>query len=278
MATSEALKGAEAAAIAEQKKASEIMAERLPGLIDPNFRRTSSRCWTVRTPIRWPTRRALHPDRFTPGAHPDRFTPGTGRARTKARRNRSQANPPRTARTRARQPKQSPPASQSPSPARGIHSHDPSGRRFRRDLEVRRYPILVYALVPLAALVLQAWLPRVWGAMPGSTCRWWSRSISRWAGAAPIQGTLMGAGMGLFEDALTIHAIGVNGVAKTVVGFLAASVGIRIDVENHTIRLGLTFLLSLLSSAIYVFVYRILLGLEVEWSWLTSCSRRSATR
>ena len=39
MATSEALKGAQAAAmqaIKEQKKASEIMAERLPGLTDPN--------------------------------------------------------------------------------------------------------------------------------------------------------------------------------------------------------------------------------------------------
>lgn len=40
MAASEALKGAEAAAIAEtsreQKEASEIMAERLPGLTDPN--------------------------------------------------------------------------------------------------------------------------------------------------------------------------------------------------------------------------------------------------
>ena len=31
----------------------------------------------------------------------------------------------------------------------------------------------------------------------------------------------------------------------------------------------LTFLLSLLCSAIYVFIYRILLGLELEWSWLT---------
>ena len=37
LATSETLKGPEAAAIKEQKKASEIMAERLPGLIDPNL-------------------------------------------------------------------------------------------------------------------------------------------------------------------------------------------------------------------------------------------------
>ena len=80
---------------------------------------------------------------------------------------------------------------------------------------------------------------------------------------------LTGAGLGLFEDALTQHAIGVNGVAKTVgAGFLAGSVGVRIDVENYTIRLLLTFLLSLLCSAIYVFIYRILLGLALEWSWL----------
>ena len=67
---------------------------------------------------------------------------------------------------------------------------------------------------------------------------------------------------------MTHHAIGVNGVTKTVAGFLAGSVGVRIDVENHTIRLMLTFLLSILSSVLYVFIYRILLGLDLEWSWV----------
>jgi len=86
---------------------------------------------------------------------------------------------------------------------------------------------------------------------------------------SPIQGTLMGAAMGLFEDALTHHAIGVNGVAKTVVGFVAASTGIRIDVENHAIRVILNFVLSLLSSAIYYGVYRGLLGLDLQWNWFT---------
>jgi len=139
---------------------------------------------------------------------------------------------------------------------------------FRRDLEVRHYPILVYALTPLVALVLQAWLPRflagyAWFDLPLVITVYFAL-VQR----IPVQGTLMGAVMGLFEDALTGHAIGVNGIAKTVVGFLASSVGIRIDVDNHTIRLGLTFLLSLLSSAIYVAVYRVLLGLRLEWSWV----------
>ncbi|MGA2276701.1 MAG: rod shape-determining protein MreD [Terracidiphilus sp.] len=138
----------------------------------------------------------------------------------------------------------------------------------RRELGIRRYPLLVYGLTPLTALVLQALLPRLlhgyaWFDLPLVVTVYFAL-VRR----DPIQGTLMGATLGLFEDALTHHAIGVNGIAKTVAGFLAGSVGVRIDVENHTIRLLLTFLLSLLCSTIYVLIYRVLLGLELEWSWL----------
>ena len=144
------------------------------------------------------------------------------------------------------------------------------GAELRRDLEIRRYPILVYGLVPLVALVLQAWLPRVlgnyaWFDLPLVVTVYFA--LGR---RSPILGTLMGAGMVLFEDALTHHAIGVNGIAKTAAGFLAASVGVRIDVENITIRLMLTFLLSLVSSALVVFVSRFLLGLDEEWRWYTA--------
>jgi rod shape-determining protein MreD len=78
----------------------------------------------------------------------------------------------------------------------------------------------------------------------------------------------MGAAMGLFEDALSHHAIGLNGLAKTVVGYLAASVGVRFDVDNFLIRAALNFSLSLLASGIYLFVYRFLLGMELDWRWL----------
>ena len=143
------------------------------------------------------------------------------------------------------------------------------GADLRRDLEIRRYPLWVYILVPLASLVLQAWLPRVvgpyvWFDLPLVITVYFA--LGR---RSPIQGTLIGAALGLFEDALSYHAIGVNGIAKTVVGFLSASVGIRINVENHTIRMILTFVLSLLSSAICVFIYRVLLGLDYAWQWFT---------
>jgi hypothetical protein len=69
MATSETLKGAEAAAVKEQQKASEIMAERLPGLADPNAPADQQPYKQVTPPASvGATPQPLHPDRFTPGA------------------------------------------------------------------------------------------------------------------------------------------------------------------------------------------------------------------
>ena len=142
------------------------------------------------------------------------------------------------------------------------------GADYRRDLEIHRYPLIVYALVPLSALVLQAWLPRVMGPYALFDLPLVITIYFALGRRSPIQGTLMGAALGLFEDALSQHAIGLNGIAKAVVGYLAASVGVRIDVENMAIRVTMNFALSLVSSAIYLFVARFLLGLEFEWRWL----------
>ena len=77
LATSEAVKGAEAAAIAEQKKASAIMAERLPGLIDPNLPPEQQPLLETTNPnpvVRPP--QAVCPDRFTPGGAAQPVPPG----------------------------------------------------------------------------------------------------------------------------------------------------------------------------------------------------------
>lgn len=143
------------------------------------------------------------------------------------------------------------------------------GADFRRDIEIHRYPLLAYALIPLSALVLQSWLPRVLGPYALFDLPLVITIYFALGRRSPIQGTLMGTAMGMFEDALTQHAIGLNGIAKAVVGYLAASVGVRIDVDNIAIRVMLNFVLSLVSSGIYLFVARFMLGLEFEWRWLT---------
>jgi rod shape-determining protein MreC len=71
LAASEQLKGPEAAAIKEQKKAAEVMAERLPSLIDPNLPADQQPLHDTSNPV--PVAHPplpLHPDRFTPGSAP----------------------------------------------------------------------------------------------------------------------------------------------------------------------------------------------------------------
>jgi rod shape-determining protein MreC len=76
IATSEALKGAEAAELAEKKKASEIMAERLPGLTDAN---TPAPKPAEKGPNGAPAPPVTVPvPKILPPQHPDRFTPGGG--------------------------------------------------------------------------------------------------------------------------------------------------------------------------------------------------------
>ena len=76
LAVSKAVKGAEADAIKDQLKASEIMAEHLPGLIDPGLPPDQQPLLDTSnpTPVAHPPQ-ALRPDRFTPGANPN-TTPG----------------------------------------------------------------------------------------------------------------------------------------------------------------------------------------------------------
>jgi rod shape-determining protein MreC len=85
LTTSEELKGAEAAADAERKKAAAEMAERLPGLKDPNApvpapAKTGPDGKTLPPPVPVTPKPipAKHPDRFSPGAAGDTGTPDTG--------------------------------------------------------------------------------------------------------------------------------------------------------------------------------------------------------
>lgn len=77
MATSVALKGAEVEAAEQQKKTSEGMAEKLPGLIEPNLPPDQQplKDTSNPNPVSHPAQ-AVHPDRFTPGAA---VTPAVGK-------------------------------------------------------------------------------------------------------------------------------------------------------------------------------------------------------
>jgi rod shape-determining protein MreD len=146
-------------------------------------------------------------------------------------------------------------------------------QEYRRDLEIRRYPLYVYILVPLAALVLQAWLPRLLGRFAYVDLPLLVTIYFALNRRSPIHGTILGAVLGLAQDGLGQGAVGIHGIANTVCGFLAASIGIRLVVENNIIRMLLNVLFSLMGSGMVVFITRVLLGMDWQSNWLDELLR-----
>jgi rod shape-determining protein MreD len=138
----------------------------------------------------------------------------------------------------------------------------------RRDLDVQRYPWIVVLVTPLLAIFLQAYVPRYVQRfdiidLPLLVVVYFSVG---WRN--PIAGTLNGAAIGLIQDALTNRPLGVNGISKCIVGFFAASVGVKIDVENPGTRLLMNFAFTLLNIAIYLIIMHRLLALDLKTNWL----------
>lgn len=76
----------------------------------------------------------------------------------------------------------------------------------------------------------------------------------------PSSGLLLGMVIGLVQDSLGHTPIGLYGIAKTVVGFLASSIGSRIDIEHPLSRFVLTGIFFFVHNTVFVLTSRILLG------------------
>ena len=70
-----------------------------------------------------------------------------------------------------------------------------------------------------------------------------------------------GSAVGLLEDSLAAQAIGLFGISKTLVGYFAASVSLRFDVDHAAIRFILVFFFFVFHALFYWVMERALLGL-----------------
>jgi rod shape-determining protein MreD len=147
----------------------------------------------------------------------------------------------------------------------------------RQELEQHSFSPAVTLLVPVAAIVLQVLLSKLYWRfeivdLPLIVAIFFA--VSR---RSPAAGTLTGAAIGLAQDALTGRPIGVNGMAKSVIGYIAASIGVQVDVDNLTTRIVMNFGFSLLNSAILFLINRRLLGqAEAHIGWLHELIRAGA--
>lgn len=134
-------------------------------------------------------------------------------------------------------------------------------------VEVYRFSIPVTVLAPVTALFLQAWLPRQFPVFSIFDLPLLVTIFFSMARRNPVTGLLTGAVIGIFQDALTGLPIGVNGIAKTVVGYGASSLGVKLDVENVGARFLVTLVFYVLHKIVYFTVARALVALNLQWSW-----------
>ncbi|QNI36501.1 rod shape-determining protein MreD [Edaphobacter albus] len=144
----------------------------------------------------------------------------------------------------------------------------------RRELEEHSFSPATTLLVPIAAIVVQVLLSKLYWRfslldLPLIVTIFFA--VSR---RSPAAGTLTGAAIGLMQDALTGRPIGVNGMAKSVIGYIASSIGISVDVDSLTTRIVMNFAFSLLNSGILFLIDQRLLGLSnIHLQWIQELLR-----
>lgn len=134
-------------------------------------------------------------------------------------------------------------------------------------VEVYRFSIPVTIGIPLLALFLQAFVPRRLPFFSIFDLPLLVTIFFAMARRNPISGLLTGAVIGLAQDMLGNYPIGIYGIAKTVVGYGASSLGVKLDVENAGARLLVTLGFYLVHQAVYFTVARGMVNLTLKWSW-----------
>src|SRR5437870_9692710 len=83
----------------------------------------------------------------------------------------------------------------------------------------------------------------------------------------PSTGLLLGMVVGLLQDSLSGPTVplGLYGIAKTIIGYLASSIGSRLDTEHPAARFALTASSFVAHQGLLVLTRRILLGQPEPW-------------
>jgi len=134
-------------------------------------------------------------------------------------------------------------------------------------IEVYKFRTGAIPLATLLALVIQAWLPLHFARaalldLPLLVVIYLGLSRRN-----PSTGLLLGTAVGLMQDSLSgpIVPLGLFGIAKTVIGYLASSLGARLDTEHPAARFALTAGFVIIHQAVVALTRRILLAQPEPW-------------
>jgi rod shape-determining protein MreD len=137
----------------------------------------------------------------------------------------------------------------------------------QREGQVSRFRTWVLLAVPLAAILFQIYVPLFFSflgfvEMPLLVVLYFA--LMR---RSQVTGLFVGTAVGLAQDSLSKNYLGMYGIVNTLVGYFAASVGMRLDVDHPLIRLLLSFFFYLFHQFLYWVLGRALLASSVGFEW-----------
>lgn len=129
-----------------------------------------------------------------------------------------------------------------------------------RESRVARFRRWGLIAVPLAAILFQVYIPLFFQFFQFLELPLLVTVYFALMRRDQVAGAFIGAGIGLVQDSLSHQPLGMFGIVKTLVGYFAASVGMRFDVDHIVVRFLLAFLFYCFHQFFYWVLARALLG------------------
>ena len=134
-------------------------------------------------------------------------------------------------------------------------------------IEVHKFRAGAIVIATLLALVIQAWFPLYFARaglldLPLLVTIYFGLSRRN-----PSTGLLLGMAIGLFQDSLSGPTVplGLYGIAKTIIGYFASSIGGRLDTEHPVSRFALTAVFFIAHQGLVFLTRRLLLAQPEPW-------------
>lgn len=115
-------------------------------------------------------------------------------------------------------------------------------------------------IIPLVAILFQVYVPRFVGFLSYLELPLLITVHFALGRRSPMSAVFYGMSIGLVQDSLSHQPIGMFGIVKTLVGYFAASVSQRFDVENPIVTFILSFFFYFFHQFFYWVLARALLG------------------
>ncbi|HWC15868.1 MAG TPA: rod shape-determining protein MreD [Terriglobales bacterium] len=142
----------------------------------------------------------------------------------------------------------------------------------REEIEVHRFSVAATVGIPLAAFFFQIYVSSHFSFLKLLDLPLLVTIFFAVSRRNQLAGMLTGCAIGLTQDALTHLPIGIYGICKTIIGYGASSIGLKVDVDNPGSRFLMVFFFTFLHDGLYFIVRRHLLGIPSDWRTLHEAS------